>query len=157
MSQYNVSAVGESNLAATLLRAVQLGVATGEYSLGSATKNFTAIKTPYPCRVEIKTQLASGSGTLTADVNATGTYAAADKTLALSGTAEQIMTVDTTAGNLYVNLRLVGSSLVFDADNGIEAKVFALLADNDNGTEVKKSFNACRAQNGVWTSGESDG
>ena len=150
-----VSAVDRANMACVLLRAKQLGFATGEFTMGNAvTKNLTAIATPYPCRVEVKTQLASGSGTLTASVNAAGTYVGADATLALAGTTEQVLTFDTTVGNLFANLRILsGTSCVFTK---FSVKVLALLGDGDTG-EVRTAFNAVRSQVGTWTAGEADG
>ena len=161
MSSAEISALSKSNLAGVLLRAKQLGVGEEDDFTFAAdeVKNLTAIDTPYPCVVEVRVKLASGELTIQADVNATGTYAAEDATTGvISNTANHYLRVVTTSANKKVALRCTSGTTGEEAVVAeLEAKVLAVLAEKDNGIEVRSSFNAVSAQDGVWTSAEEEG
>lgn len=151
--------MGQINGICAILRGTDLGLATADFTLGaSATKNLTAIETPVPLKVRIITKLTSGSATLTADVNATGTYASADKTLALAGTDEQVMTVVTTSSDRYVNFRIAtggGGAAVIEY---LEVDVIGKLPANWDWHSVRSAMNALAAQvnSGDFTADNND-
>lgn len=137
-----VRPMGNANAAACIMPASQLGLSAADFANDSTTKNVT-IQTPCPVKVRVFIQLSAGSATLTIDNNATGVYSSADATLAVSGTAEQVLTLDTSAGNLYSCIRLVKTAATI-AKFGVE--VLGKLPDNWGATDIQHAFNALGGQ-----------
>lgn len=90
------------------LRFAELGLTNRDLG-NSLNVDLTAYKTAVPETVLVLVQIASGQVDVQVDVNATGTFASAD---ASSGNVTATgyifgQTVDTSAANPYVNVRLV--------------------------------------------------
>lgn len=157
----DISALGTANLAAVLLRAKQLapfGTAGSFTFTADQVKNLAAIKTPQACRLLVHFKLTSGTLTVGADVNSTGSYSSADVTSgAISTTADTFMIVNTTSSDKYVNLRCTSGTTGSEAVVALfEVYVLGLIPDGADAVSIRTPFNALSGDS-TWTSGETAG
>lgn len=94
------------------LRASELGVASTGIVLATASpKDLTAYKTAVPETVLVLVRLSSGTVNVQVDTTADGVFASAEvSTGNFNDTVFRALTVDTSASNPYVNVRLVTSA-----------------------------------------------
>lgn len=94
------------------LRASELGVASTGIVLATASpKDLTAYKTAVPETVLVLVRLSSGTVNVQVDTTADGVFSSAEvSTGNFNDTVFRALTVDTSAANPYVNVRLVTSA-----------------------------------------------
>lgn len=123
--------VSEVNVIGThMYSGTDLGLSS---SLTSAqTSTSTTVHTGAPCWIVVLSQLSSGSGNIKIDIASTAAaidFSSPTKTLAASGTGQQVAVVETTSSEMFVGVKLEPgvSGMAFDTGAGkLGLSVFAL-------------------------------
>ena len=101
------STAGASDLVGKLFVGSDVGLSAGTILATASPKDLTAVYTAVPETVVVLVRLSSGTATLTADVNSSGTYASADATITgFNDTTYHAIVLDTSAANPYINVRI---------------------------------------------------
>lgn len=148
--------MGQVNGVLCIMRAYDLGLTAGNFALGGGTLDINGIKTPVPCQVKLFLTLSAGSVQVDVDKNATGTYAASEKTKNITVLNDQeVVAFASDASNPYVNFRLAGTGATITA---LEVQISGMVPETQDWHSIRSCFNALvnTVNTGIYTATSAD-
>lgn len=145
------------NAVGNVLKASDLGLSAGTVLASASPKTLTTVQTPNPETLLLVVRQSSGTATYTVSVNTTAAYGNADYTTGSnSGTAYQVLVIDTTAASSFVTVRVTTSANAIIDRFGLIC--LSKLTAGEEFRSVRSGRNAvCKATgtsdgSGVWSS-----